>query len=98
MSKYCSDCSFLNTDDAKCEGVYKCSKIKDYTNACKSACTQFDKSYGRNSYEMQKLYDLGKEAENTTSGTSIELNVFILILLVIVLIITKIFRLLKRGI
>jgi hypothetical protein len=91
MSKYCSDCTFLNTNNAKCDGIYKCSKIKDYTNACNEACDQFEKCYGRNWYEMQELYDLGKEAANKPDDTPIDIYVFVLILLLIVLGITKLF-------
>lgn len=89
MSRYCSDCKFMNTDDAKCEGVYKCSKVKDYINACNSACDQFEKNYGRNSYEMQKLYDLGKETKNKPDDTPVGVYVFILILLIVVFGIAK---------
>ncbi len=80
----------MNTDDAKCDGVYKCKLINDFTNASNYACEKFDKSYGRNSTEKQKLYDLGKEAKLKAEDTPIEIYIFILIILIIIAIIAKI--------
>ena len=91
MNKYCSDCTFLNTADAKCEGVYKCSKIKEYTNACKTACDQFEKSYGRNSYEKERLYELGKKEANKPDDIPISNYIFVLIMLAIAFGIAKLF-------
>ena len=89
MSRYCSDCCFLNTGDEKCSGVYKCSKIKEYTNAYKPACDKFEMSY-RRSFEKQRLYDLGKEANNKSSETSILPYICLVIILFIVWLIAKI--------
>ena len=90
MSKYCSDCSNLDTNNAKCDGIYKCKLINDFTNACNSSCEKFEKSYGRNSVEKQKLYDLGKEARSKSGDTPIGIYIFILIFLIIFVIIAKI--------
>ncbi len=90
MSKYCSDCVNMNTHDAKCDGVYKCKIINDFTNACSNACEKFETCYGRNSTEKQKLYDLGKEANAKGDDTPLGVYVFILILLIIAEIIAKI--------
>ena len=32
MSKYCSDCVFLNQKDKKMDGIYKCKQCKKYVN------------------------------------------------------------------
>ncbi|CDF11922.1 unknown [Mycoplasma sp. CAG:776] len=37
MSKYCSDCIYLNTEKAKCDGIYQCKKQKEFTCACNGA-------------------------------------------------------------
>jgi|GEM_PF-1464621 len=90
MSKYCSDCDFLNTKDSKYDGVYKCSKKKDYTNANNYSCENFANSYGRNSTEKQRLYDLGKVAKNKSSDISIVPYIIIVIVMFIIWIIAKI--------
>ena len=28
MSKYCSDCAFLNLKDKKMDGIYKCKNVR----------------------------------------------------------------------
>ena len=75
MSKYCSDCVNLDTNNAKCDGVYKCKLINDFTNTSNCSCEKFEKSYGRNSLEKQKLYDLGKKSKDIAKNlTSQELD------------------------
>jgi hypothetical protein len=90
VSKYCSDCVNLDTNNAKCDGVYKCKLINDFTNTSNCSCEKFEKSYGRNSLEKQKLYDLGKKSNSKGEDISIEIYIFILILLIILAIIAKI--------
>ncbi|MDD3341177.1 MAG: hypothetical protein PHN72_03130 [Bacilli bacterium] len=90
MNSYCSDCKFLNTNDAKCDGIYKCSKSKQYTKACTNGCQSFEKNYGLNAYEKEKLYDLGKKASFDTDNTSIFGNIVVIILLIIAIIVTKV--------
>lgn len=90
MSKYCSDCVNLDTNNAKCDGVYKCKLIDDFANASNCSCEKFEKSYGRNLVEKQKLYDLGKEASSKGEDTPIEIYIFIIILLIIFAIIARI--------
>ncbi len=88
MSKYCSDCQFLNIGKAKVDGVYHCSKKKDFTNASNPACEKFEKNW-IGSYEQQRLYDLGKEAKNKTKDKPIGFWIGVLIVLIILLIIGK---------
>ncbi len=90
MSKYCSDCVHMNTNSSKCDGIYKCKAIKNFTNASNSACEKFETCYGRNSTEKQKLYNLGKEANSKEKNSPIGIYVFVLILLIILTIIAKI--------
>ena len=88
MSKYCSDCIYLNTEKAKCDGIHQGKKQKEFTCACNNACEKFENSYSRTSYEKQRLYDLGKGATRN-SETPIEIYVIILIVIVILFLIAK---------
>ncbi len=89
MSKYCADCIHMNTKEEKYDGVYKCKFLKDFTNASSNACEKFDKSYGRNIAEKQRLYDLGKEAKLKKEEAPLGIYIFILIVLIICTIIVK---------
>lgn len=62
MSKYCSDCNNLNVKKSKCDGIYNCKVKKGFVCACNNACEKFSNCYDRNSFEKQRLYDLGKSA------------------------------------
>lgn len=88
MSKYCSDCQYLNTDKAKCDGVYHCRKIDDYASACNLACDKFERNWLSN-YEQQKLYDLGKEAKKNEGSMSMGAAIFLLIAITILYLIAK---------
>ena len=55
MSKYCSDCAFLNLKDKKMDGIYKCKKCKSYVNTTMDACNQFSLDYSRNWYSKSTL-------------------------------------------
>ena len=88
MSKYCSDCKFLNTEKAKCDGVYYCNKLNSYANACNSSCDKFEKTW-LNGYEQQKLYDLGKKAKNKSDDTPIGVIIFIFIAITVWYLIVK---------
>lgn len=89
MSKYCSDCAFLDLNNQKKEGVYKCKKNNQYICACNCACEKFENSYSRNSYEKQKIYDLGKNAD-LSEDTPIEVYIFIFIIFCLLMLIAKI--------
>ena len=91
MARYCSDCANFDTKDKKAEGVCKCKKIKDYIPANTPACDKFEKSYSREWYEKEKLYDDGKASANKWSGK--EVSILVPIALIIILIILKIFNL-----
>lgn len=88
MRNYCSDCIFLNTSDSKESGIYKCKKSKEFTCASNCACQKFEKTYSRNQFEKQRLYDLGKEVENK-STTADEFPLVLLILIGIIILLAK---------
>ncbi len=70
MAKYCSDCEFLKEKDKKCDGIYKCSKIKKYVNAHSPCCDKFSWDYGRSSADKDKLYEYGAKKEKETPDIS----------------------------
>ncbi len=90
MANFCSDCSNFDTKDKKADGVCKCKKIKDYVPANTPACDKFEKSYSRDWYEKEKLYDDGKAASSKFSGK--EISVAVPIVLIILLIILKLLK------
>lgn len=90
MANFCSDCSHFDTKDKKVDGVCKCKKIKDYVPANTPACDKFEKSYSRDWYEKEKLYDDGKAASSKFSGK--EISVAVPIVLIILLIILKLLK------
>ena len=87
MSRFCSDCANYDIKDKKAEGVCKCKKVKEYIPANTPACEKFEKSYSRDWYEREKLYDAGKESANKFSGK--EISIIVPIILIILLIILK---------
>ncbi|HIR74783.1 TPA: hypothetical protein IAB95_04725 [Candidatus Ventrenecus avicola] len=87
MSKYCSDCAFLNLKDKKMDGIYKCKKCKSYVNTTMDACNQFSLDYSRNWYSKSTLYDEGKNV--STNTTPMASYVVILIILSILYFIGK---------
>jgi len=89
MRKYCSDCAYLNIEKAKCNGIYQCNSKKFFTCACSEACEKFKHSYHRNSFEKQKLYDLGKKVEQN-SDISVVPYLLLMILLELLFIFAKI--------
>ena len=91
MANFCSDCKNLDTKDKKIDGIYKCKKLKDYIPANTPACEKFDKSYARDWYQKEKLYDDGKKAANNWSGK--EISIIVPIILIILLIILKLLKL-----
>ena len=90
MARFCSDCKNLDTKDKKAEGVCKCKKIKEYIPANTPACDKFEKSYLRDWYEKEKLYDDGKAASNKMKGN--EISIIVPIILIILLIILKLLK------
>ena len=90
MANFCSDCANLDTKDKKVDGVYKCKKLKEYVPANTLACDKFEKSYSRDWYEKEKLYDDGKEASNKWSGK--EVSILVPIILIVLLIILKLLK------
>ncbi len=91
MARYCSDCTYLNPKDKKCDGQYKCSKVKKHVLANMPACDKFGLAYARKSYEREKLYDYAKELENKPSGAEPGTLLAVFIALVILLILFNIF-------
>ncbi|MEG1647368.1 MAG: hypothetical protein RR325_01215 [Bacilli bacterium] len=90
MSKYCSDCTYLNPNKSKKEGMkgcYKCSKTSKFVLANQPSCDKFCLAYARKNYEREKLYDEGKELSNKSSSNA---SPGALLILLIVLIIIKI--------
>ena len=90
MANFCSDCANLDTKDKKADGVCKCKKIKDYVPANTPACDKFEKSYSRDWYEKEKLYDDGKATSSKFSGK--EVSVAVPIVLIMLLIILKLLK------
>jgi len=89
MDRYCSDCKYLNCKK-KCDGIYECKIIKKPTNSCTKACDKFEASW-LNSYEKQKIRNLGKTAKKNKSGSPIGLYVFMLVILILLYLIAVIF-------
>lgn len=91
----CSSCKYLDENNKKngCSSgcKYYCSKIETYVNGSNNSCNEFEKSYSRNSYICNKIYEEGEIYSDDT--TSIEGYLFILIILIIMLVVFKIFNL-----
>lgn len=87
MSKYCSDCVFLNQKDKKMDGIYKCKQCKKYVNTTYAACDKFSGNYSLNWYGKSKLYDEGKKVNTNITPTAS--YVVILIILSILYVIGK---------
>lgn len=77
MSKYCSDCVFLNQKDKKMDGIY----VSTY-----ATCDKFSENYSH-WYGKSKLYDEGKNVNTNTTPTAS--YVVILIILSILYILGK---------
>lgn len=91
MANFCSDCKNLDTEKKKCDGIYKCSVVKKYIPANKDACEKFEKSYARNGFEKEKLYEMGKKASNKPDDTPIGFYIIALIAALLILLFTKVF-------
>ncbi len=85
MGKYCSDCVYLNLQEKKTDGLYKCKKCKKYTISSNLACEQFEETYQRNSFEKQKIYDLGKHVSEEDTPLSIYVVLFILMVIIYII-------------
>ncbi len=90
MGRYCSDCAKFNPKDKKAPGICMCKKNKKHIPANTPACDKFEKSYSRDWYEKEKLYDDGKEASNKFSGK--EISIIVPIVLIVLLIILKLLK------
>ena len=94
MTKYCSDCDFLNTSKKK-EGsidgcLYECSKNKKFVGGNMEACDKFEKSWSRKYYENNELYDQGRRYSDKAKG-SIAFIYILLVILVILAFVLSIF-------
>lgn len=93
MSKYCSDCTYLNPNKLKNDipGYCYCSKIDKYVFAHCEGCEKFEEAYARRWYDREKIYDDGKDAENKVSSSEGS-GIFLAVVLIILLFIFKIFN------
>ena len=88
----CSGCKYLDNENKKegqvCGCCYYCTKIKSYVNGSNNSCSEYEKSYGRNSYQCNTIYEEGEKYSNDTTPPSMYL--FFLIIFIIIAIIANI--------
>lgn len=87
----CSSCKYLK-EDKRCEGrvsgaCYYCSKINSYVNGANTACEKYEKSYSRNTYTCNSIYEDGEKYYN--DATPISFYLFILIIMIILALIVN---------
>lgn len=84
MARYCSDCTYLNTDKAKKKGNYMCEKTSKFVLTNTPSCPNFCNCYSRNSFEKESLYEEAKNIEEVSSPIPL---LFILVISIIIKII-----------
>ena len=85
MSKYCSDCSYIDTSKVKpgkvSGNLYYCKKLKEYVNPSMCGCEKFDKTYSRKSYENDEIYQDGKDYYNNDTPLGLLIGIFIFLVI-----------------
>ena len=81
----CADCRYFDTSKKK-EGAisgcyYYCAKKKEFVSGFNDVCQNFDRTYSRNRYEVNKLYEEEKQFYDYT--TPLMFYVIILIILIV---------------
>ena len=84
----CADCRYF--DASAISGCYYyCSKKKEFVSGSNDVCQNFDRTYSRNRYEVNKLYEEGKQFYDNT--TLLWFYVMVLIILIILGLILGVF-------
>ena len=90
----CSSCKYLKENDKKNGEVsgccYYCSKKECYVNGSSNKCEEFETSYGRSSYECNKIFEDGEHYYN--DATPLSAYVILLIFMIIIAIIVNVFQ------
>ena len=91
MTKYCSDCSCLNTSKEKKgkENCFLCERKRSYVYPCDSSC-EFYKNNWKSSFEKEELFNKGKKSKNASSDIPIPAVLFLFFFLIVIYIIAKI--------
>ena len=88
----CSSCKYLKGNDKKEGSVsgccYYCTKINSYVNGSNNKCENYEKTYSRNNYECDKIYEEGKDFYD--DSTPISFYVVLAVILAILAIIVNI--------
>lgn len=88
----CSSCKYLKESKKRVGSVggccYYCSKINSYVNGSNNKCEYYEKTYSRNNYECDKIYEDGKDFYD--DATPISFYVALAIILTILAIIANI--------